>query len=115
MFCEWRVNLGEGEEDFLVQIPQPGEDFAPRKPPDLGVQEQLLEVRAHLITEDREKTGPRDFKARDLIKFTIRTASSRTARNSWGIRFVANAWRWMMQCFQTAAGATACTCLTRPL
>ena len=42
MFCQWGVNLGEEEEDFSAQIVQPGEDFAPREPPDLGVQEHLI-------------------------------------------------------------------------
>ena len=42
MFCQWGVHLGEEEEDFFAQIAQPGEDFAPGQPPDLGVKEQLL-------------------------------------------------------------------------
>ena len=52
MFCQWEVTLCEEEEDLFAQNAQPGEDFAPREPPDPRVQEQLMKVSAHLIAED---------------------------------------------------------------
>ena len=57
MFHQWGVDFGEEEEDFLAQITQAGEDLVPRQPPDLGLQEQLMEVSPHLIAENREETG----------------------------------------------------------
>lgn len=50
------------------------------------MQEQLLEVSAHFIAEDGKE---RAFLACDLIRFTIFTASSRTAHSSLGIFLVA--------------------------
>lgn len=72
---QWGVDICEEEKDFLTQITQAGEDFAPGQPPDLVLQEQLMEVGAHLIAEDGEETS-------DLIRFTMFTASARTARRS---------------------------------
>ncbi|KAI9528523.1 hypothetical protein NQZ68_020349 [Dissostichus eleginoides] len=56
---KWGVDFGEEEENFHAQITQASEDLAPGQPPDLGVQQQLVEVSAHLIAEDGEETGIR--------------------------------------------------------
>ncbi|KAI9524642.1 hypothetical protein NQZ68_016651 [Dissostichus eleginoides] len=54
---QWGVDFGEEEENFLAQITQASEDLAPGQSPDLGVQQQLVEVSAHLIAEDGQETG----------------------------------------------------------
>ncbi|KAI9525813.1 hypothetical protein NQZ68_002361 [Dissostichus eleginoides] len=50
---QWGVVFG----NFLAQITQASEDLAPGQSPDLGVQQQLVEVSTHLIAEDGEETG----------------------------------------------------------